>query len=185
MANIRKQAILSSILVYIGFLIGALNTYFFTKNGSFTPEQFGLTRVFYDLGMNIFVFGSIGLMPVMYKFYPYYHDNLKEEENDLLTWSLVGSFIGFLLVLTAGYFLQPFIVQKFIQRSPLILQYYYLIFLFGFGLLFFSILESFCWCLHKTVISNFLKETGMRILVLLLIILYFTKAVSFDTFIKL
>ncbi len=185
MANIRRQAIISSILVYFGFFIGAINTYFFTKNGYFTPDQFGLTRVFYDLGQNIFVFGSLGVLPIVYKFYPYYKDNVKDEENDLLTWALVAAFIGFLLVLLAGYVLEPLVVKKYIQRAPLILKYYYFIFPFGFGMLFFTVLETFCWSLHKTVISNFLKETGMRLIVLVLIILYIFKLVSFDGFIKL
>lgn len=185
MANIRKQAILSSSLVYIGFFIGAVNTYFFTRTGSFTPEQYGLTRVFYDLGQNIFVFGSLGLLPVMFKFYPYYKDNLDDKKNDLLTWTLLGSLIGFVLVLIGGYLLEPLVVKKFIQRSPLILEYYYLIFLFGFGMLFFSVLEAFCWCLHKTVVSNTLKETGMRFLILILIILYLCKLVNFNSFIQL
>ncbi len=185
MANIRKQAILSSSLVYIGFFIGAVNTYFFTRTGSFTPEQYGLTRVFYDLGQNIFVFGSLGLLPVMFKFYPYYKDNLDDKKNDLLTWTLLGSLIGFVLVLIGGYLLEPLVVKKFIQRSPLILDYYYLIFLFGFGMLFFSVLEAFCWCLHKTVVSNTLKETGMRFLILLLIVLYLCKLVDFNSFIQL
>ena len=185
MANIRKQAIISSLLVYVGFAIGAVNTYFFTKTGSFTPDQFGLTRVFYDLGQNIFVFGSLGVIPIVYKFYPYYKDNVEDKENDLLTWALSASFIGFLLVLVGGYLLEPLVVKKYIQRAPLILKYYYLIFPFGFGMLFFSVLESFCWSLQKTVFANFLKETGMRIIVLILVVLFMAKMVSFDTFIKL
>ncbi|HSU52408.1 MAG TPA: polysaccharide biosynthesis C-terminal domain-containing protein [Segetibacter sp.] len=185
MANIRKQAIISSVLVYLGFFIGAVNTYFFTRNGSFTPDQFGLTRIFYDLGQNIFIFGSLGLIPIMYKFYPYYKDNVEDKENDLLTLALTGSFIGFVLVLIAGYVLEPLVTKKYIQRAPLILTYYYLVFPFGFGMLFFSVLEAFCWNLHKTIVSNFLKETGMRIIVLILILLYFTKVVDFDLFIKL
>ncbi len=184
MANIRKQAIVSSFLVYIGFFIGAINTYFFTKEGSFTPEQFGLTRIFYDLGQNIFIFGSLGLIPVVYKFYPYYKDNLPREKNDLLTWAMVGSFFGFLLVLLSGFIIEPLVIKKFIQRSPLILEYYYFIFVFGFGMLFFSVLEAYCWSLGKSVISNFLKETGMRIVVLVLIIFYYFKWIDFDLFIK-
>lgn len=185
MANIRKQAIVSSILVYIGFFIGAVNTYFFTKNGSFTPEQFGLTRVFYDFGQNILAFGSLGLLPVMYKFYPYYKDNVEDKKNDLLTWALTGAFIGFTLVLVAGYVMEPLMIRKYTQRSPLLLQYYHLVFPFGFGVLFFSVLEAYCWCLHKTVVSNFLKETGMRLVVSALILLYYFKLVSFHSFINL
>ena len=53
MGTIRKQTIISSILVYIGFFIGAVNMYFYTKDGSFTPEQFALTRIFFDFAQNM------------------------------------------------------------------------------------------------------------------------------------
>ena len=185
MANIRKQAILSSILIYLGFFIGAINTYFFTRNGSFTPEQFGLTRIFYDLGQNILAFGSLGFLPVMYKFYPYYKDNLKPKNNDLLTWALTASLLGFLMIVAGGYLLEPLMIRKYSQRSPLLVTYYHLVFIFGFGMLFFSVLEAYCWCLRKTVIANFLKETGMRILVFLLIICYYFNLVSFKGFVFL
>ncbi len=81
MGSIRKQTIISSILVYIGFFIGFINTYLYTaKSGPFTPEQFGLTRIFFDFAQNMYAFGALGVIPVIYKFYPYYKDNLDEEK---------------------------------------------------------------------------------------------------------
>jgi O-antigen/teichoic acid export membrane protein len=185
MANIRKQAILSSILVYIGFFIGAINTYFFTKQGLFTPEQFGLTRIFYDLGQNIYIFASLGLIPLVYKFYPYYKTNLPRHKIDLLTWTMCGTLIGFVMVMVCGFLVEPLVVKKFIQRSPLILEYYYYIYIFGFGMLFFSVLEAYCWSLGKSVYTNFLKETGMRAVVLMFIVVYYFGWVSFHTFVAL
>ena len=46
MSQIRKQSIISSVLVYIGFLIGFINTYLFTREGGFTQSQYGLTGIF-------------------------------------------------------------------------------------------------------------------------------------------
>jgi hypothetical protein len=70
MPGIRKQTIQSSIIVYFGFLVGALNMYFYSKHGSFTTDQFGLTRLFFDFAQNIFAFASLGTIPVLYKFLP-------------------------------------------------------------------------------------------------------------------
>lgn len=182
---IRKQAIISSILVYIGFFIGAINTYFFVKNGSFTPAEYGLTRLFFDVAQNFYAFGALGVIPVMYKFYPYYNDNLKKKENDLLTWALVTAFIGSVLLLLLGLALEPLIVRKFSERSLLFVNYYYWAFPFAFGLLFFSVLEAYSWAIKKTVLSNFLKETALRILTLAFILLYYFDVIDFDMFIKL
>lgn len=182
---IRKQAILSSILVYIGFFIGAINTYFFVKNGSFSPAEYGLTRIFFDFAQNFYAFGSLGIIPVVYKFYPYYKDNLEKRQNDLLTWSLVTAFIGMLLLLVLGWLFEPLIVRKFSERSLLFVQYYYWVFPFSIGLLFFSILEAFSWALKKTVLSNFLKETALRIITLGFILLFYFKIINFHQFIQL
>src|SRR5215471_3678673 len=98
MSRIKRQTIQSSIIVYFGFAIGALNMYLYSKNGSFNTDQFGLTRLFFDFAQNIFAFASLGSIPVLYKFYPYYKDNLPDKKNDLLTWVFVASVIGFILI---------------------------------------------------------------------------------------
>jgi O-antigen/teichoic acid export membrane protein len=182
---IRKQAIISSILVYIGFFIGAINTYFFVKNGSFSPAEYGLTRIFFDFAQNFYAFGCLGVIPVMYKFYPYYKDNLEKKQNDLLTWSLVTAFIGCIVLIVVGYLFQPLIVRKFSARSLLFVQYFYWVFPFAIGLLFFSVLEAYSWALKKTVLSNFLKETALRIITLGFILLFYFRVINFDQFIKL
>lgn len=182
---IRKQAIISSILVYIGFFIGAINTYFFVKNGSFTPAEYGLTRIFFDFAQNFYAFGCLGVIPVMYKFYPYYSANLQKRHNDLLTWALSTATIGFIVLLVLGYVFEPLIIRKYSANSLLFVNYFHWVFPFAFGLLFFSVLEAYSWALKKTVLSNFLKETALRILTLVFILLYYFKVINFDVFVKL
>ena len=81
MATIRKQAIISGILMYVGFAVGALNVYLFTH--FFHPEQYGLTRSYMDFGQTMFAFGSFGTVSVLYKFSPYYISNLSPNPNPI------------------------------------------------------------------------------------------------------
>lgn len=194
MGSIRKQTIISSILVYIGFLIGFVNNYFYTTStpfffyetgNTFTPSQYALTRIFFDFGQIMFAFGALGVIPVIYKFYPYYKDNLPEKKIDLLSWALLASFIGFILVLWGGWYFEPLFIRKFTEKSALVVDYYFWLFPFAMGMLFFSVIESFCWAVHKSVLSNFLKETGLRILTSVLILLFYFKLISFEYFIYL
>jgi O-antigen/teichoic acid export membrane protein len=189
MGSIRKQTIISSLLVYFGFFIGAINIFFYTKignqHGAFTAEQFGLTRIFFDYAQNMYAFSSLGIIPIIYKFYPYYKDNLEEHEIDLMSWAMITALFGFILILIAGYYFEPLFVKQFSVRSKLIVDYYYWMFPFAMGMLFFSVIEGFCWGIQKTVISNFLKETGLRIFTLALILLFYLKIISFDSFIKI
>ncbi|MBS1640115.1 MAG: polysaccharide biosynthesis C-terminal domain-containing protein [Bacteroidetes bacterium] len=183
--SIRKQSIISSILVYIGFFIGLINTYFYVKNGSFTQEQFGLTKIFFDFGQNMYAFASLGVIPIIYKFYPYYKDNIEDKKNDLLTWAMVASLIGFIVVLIVGWHFEPLIVRKYNRTSPLIVYYYRWLFPFAMGMLFFSVIEGFCWAIQKTIASNFLKETVMRCITTIFILLFYFKVIDFNTFIHL
>lgn len=185
MGNLRKQTIISSILVYIGFLIGFINMYLYTKQGLFTPEQYALTQIFFDFAQIAFACGSLGVIPVVYKFYPYYKDNLPKNKIDILTWAMLIAFFGFLMILLAGWLFEPFFIQKFIENSSLVLDYYFWLFPFTMGMLFYSVTESFAWAVHRSVITNFLKETILRVLSLVLIALYFFRLISFNTFIYL
>ncbi|HNP21985.1 MAG TPA: polysaccharide biosynthesis C-terminal domain-containing protein [Panacibacter sp.] len=185
MAGIRKQAIITSILVYIGVFFGALNTYLFVKEGNFGPEQYGLTRLFFDVGQNFYVFASLGIIPVIYKFYHYYNDNLDNQENDLLGRSFLISLAGFVLVVIAAYFFEPLVLRKFGERSALFVQYYFWVLPFSFGLLAFSVMEGYATALQKTILPNFLKETGIRMITTVFIVLYIFSFISFDTFMML
>lgn len=187
MSQLRKQSIISTVFVYSGFFIGFISTYLFTRQGSvFTPTEYGLTNIFIAVGNVMFAFANLGMVSVVYKFYPYYNDNLPKKKNDLLTWALLVSFFGFCCVIIVGIVFKEFVVRKFGGNSPEFIQYYFWVFPFGFTLLLFSMLEVFAWNIRKSIFTTFLRELLFRIITLFLIFLlsfHFIK--SFDTFIKM
>lgn len=187
MSQIRRQSIISTIFVYLGFAIGFINTYLFTRKGSpFLPSEYGLINIFMAVGNLILAFAGLAMPSVMYKFYPYYSENLPKKKNDLLTWALLISIMGFILVLTAGICFKSLIIRKFSTNSPEFVQYYYWIFPFGFSLLLFSLLEVFAWNLKKSILTTFLREVLFRLLTTTLIfLLTFRLISSSDAFIKL
>lgn len=187
MSQIRKQSILSTILVYFGFAVGFINTYLFTRQGMFSVSQYGLvSSSFIAVGNLMFAFANMGMISVIYKFYPYYKDNLPKKKNDLLTWAFVICMAGFVLVIIAGVFFKQLVIRKFGQNSPEFLQYYYWIFPFGFSILLYSILEVFAWNLKKSIFTTFLREVLFRLLTTVLIVLFaFGFIKSFDALVKL
>lgn len=185
MGDIRKQTIYSSVVIYIGFIIGFVNTYLYVKNGTFTSEQYGLTRLINDLGITFFSFATFGIIAFIYKFFPYYKHNLSKEENDQLGFSLVVVTIGFIVVATGLVMLKPLFVRKFTERSALFIQYYYWLLPFMGGVLYFTVFEAFAWFGQRSIISNLLKETGFRVGQLVLILLFLFRSISFSLFVKL
>jgi O-antigen/teichoic acid export membrane protein len=173
-------------MVYVGFALGFFNTYLFTKEGGFTKEQYGLTGIFIALANLMFSFANLGMPSYIFKFYPYYQDNLEKKRNDILTWALLVSLIGFCFVVIGGIYFKDLIIFKFGKNSPEFVNYYYWIFPFGLGLTLYSILESYAWQQQKSIFTNFLREVFFRALTTILIICTFIGWLGkFDLFIKI
>jgi O-antigen/teichoic acid export membrane protein len=142
MSDIRRQSILSSGIIYLGFALGFLNTYLFTRQGGFTQSEYGLYGTFMGVANIIASFANLGMQAYILKFYPYYQYNLKVRDNDMLAWAFVTSIFGFIMVLSAGVIFRDLVVRKFSEHSPDFVKYYAWVFPLGFGLTMYSILEA-------------------------------------------
>jgi O-antigen/teichoic acid export membrane protein len=186
MSNIRRQSIISSVIVYFGFALGLVNTYFYTKEGHFTESEYGLVSTFIAIANIMLSFANLGMMSYIYKFYPYYKDNLPAKKNDLLTLALAGSTIGFIVIIIIGFIIRNLVVQKYVTNAPDLVKYYPWLFPFGFGLTVYSILEAYAWQEKLSVFTNFLREVLFRVFTTILIVFFFFDIIPlFDGFIKI
>lgn len=186
MSTIRRQSIISSVVVYFGFALGLLNTYLFTREGGFSKEQYGLTGIFIALASIMFSIAGLGMPAYISKFFPYYRSHLAPKKNDQLTWALLLPCIGFLVVLVLGLVMKNLVADKIFKNSPELLEYYYWTFPFGFGYTLFMVLEAYAWQQRKAVLSNLLKEVVFRFFLTVLIVLVTLEVIrDFDTFIGL
>jgi O-antigen/teichoic acid export membrane protein len=186
MSTIRRQSILSSGIIYLGFALGFLNTYLFTRQGGFTPSEYGLYGTFIGVANIINAFANFGMQAYISKFYPYYQDNLKIKDNDMMAWAFVTSILGFIMVLAAAYIFKGLVIRKFSANSPDFVKYYAWVFPLGFGLTMYSILEAYAWQMRKSVLTSFLKEMLFKLFTSVLAIFFFLHVIhDFDLFIKL
>ena len=183
MGIIQKQGVKSSFFIMMGFLIGAVNLLvlfpmFFSKNDQ------GLVRAMLDIGATLSVFCTLGTLPVIYKFYPFYNHYLGPKKNELPFITLIINLIGFSLLLIIGWQQKDFIIRK-LGKSPSLGQYFNYVYPYTFFLLIFYWLEAFAWGLRKGVYSNFLRETLIRILTTLLIIAFGLKYIDLVGFLTI
>jgi O-antigen/teichoic acid export membrane protein len=184
MSTIRRQSIISSIIVYFGFALGFLNTYLFTRQGGLTKEQFGLTQTFIAIAFIMFSVASLGMTAYIGKFFPYYKSNLPNKKNDQLTIALLTTCLGFLVVTLIGIASKHIIIDQVFKNSPELPKYFYWTFVFGFGFTIYMIMEAYAWQQRQAVLSNFMKEVLFRVFVTILIVLTtFGVLKSFDVFI--
>ena len=149
-----------------------------------TQSELGLTRAMFDIAYTLSTLCTFGTIPVVYKFYPFYNYYLKDKKNDLPFITAIICLIGFILVVAFGIVFKDLIVRK-LGKSPEFATYFYTVYPFTFLLLLFAWLESFAWGLKKTVITNFLRETGFRFVGTVLILLYGFHVISIKYFLNL
>lgn len=183
MGIIQKQGVKSSFYIMLGFVIGAINLLvlfplFFTKNDQ------GLARAIIDIGATLSVFCTLGTLPVVYKFYPFYNQYLGPQKNELPFITLLLNLMGFGLLLIIGWHEKDFIIRK-LGKSPSLAQYFNYVYPYTFFLLLFYWLEAFAWGLRKGVYTNFLRETAIRILTTLLIVAFGFHWITLPQFIVL
>jgi len=183
MGIIQRQGIKSSYFIFLGFLIGAVNLLvlfplFFTKDDQ------GLIRAMIDIGATLSVFCTLGTLPVVYKFFPFYNHYLGSNKNELPFITLIVNLIGFGILIGIGWFNKDFIIRK-LGKSPSLGTYFNYVYPYTFFLLLFYWLEAFAWGLHKGVTTNFLRETAIRIITSVLILLFGFHLINFNQFILL
>jgi O-antigen/teichoic acid export membrane protein len=184
MGIIQKQSIQSTIVIMFGFAIGAFNMIIFAPK-VLSAEQLGLTRIIIDAGLTLATLCTLGCIPIIYKFFPFYKSYLTPKKNDLPFVTLIVCLIGFLVMCSIGYISKDVIVRKFSERSPLFVKYSYLVYPFAFFMLLFMWLESFSWSFKKGVISNILKETVSRVVFTVLLLLLGFEIISTHRFTQL
>lgn len=183
MGIIQKQALKSSIFLLIGFGIGGINILFLFPKLT-TLDVNGLTRAMIDVATVLSILATLGSIPVVYKFAPFYRSHLKKEENDLPFLTGMICLAGFIIICICGYVFRDFIIRK-LGKSPLFADNFNLVYPFTFLLVAFTWMESFSWTLKRTIESNFLRETLVRILTTILILAGFYNIITTQQFINL
>lgn len=183
MGIVRKQSIRSSLFIYLGFALGAFNFWLLPK--MLSGDEFGLVRVLISVSTLLAGLCSLGTQPAITRFYPYFQSYEKKRRNDLLGWALLISLAGFGIMAVLTIIFKSLIIRKFEGNSPLFIHYFYLIYPFTFFILLYSLYERIAWSRQFTVTSNFLRETGVRLFTLIIILLLLLNWLNYNQFIIL
>jgi O-antigen/teichoic acid export membrane protein len=183
--DIRRKGLIATSIIYVGFLIGALNNILLTKQGFFTTAEYGLTRSLMDIGNLFAAFASLGATSIFAKFFPYYTRHTDKNKNDLFAICLSIITLGLIVVLIAGFLAKPLVIKKFSENGAMLVKYFYFSFLITIGTLYFTLLEYKAWFFQHQLTTNFLREVLIRLYTLIIIVLYILNLINFDWFIGL
>jgi O-antigen/teichoic acid export membrane protein len=180
MGFIQKDALRTMIITYLGMLLGYLN-----KGILFvlilSTEEIGLLNLILGVGLLFAQLSNLGAINAIAKFLPFFRDN-DEQKQSFFMLNLFFVFAGILIFTSIVVLTQSQIVSYYSIKSPLFVEYYYWIIPIGIANVFFLMFEAYLRSLFKNIISVFLYEFLLRIMVTILLVLLAFDFLTFDQF---
>ena len=181
MGVIIRQTIKGTIINYIGVFIGFITT-FFVITHLLTTEEIGLTRVLVDAGVLLAGLAQMGTGSSIIRYFPYFQ-NAEKKHHGFFFWTLIIPIIGFSIITLLSLLLKPQICSIFGEKSPLFVEYYYLLAPLSFFLLYLAVFETNSNVLMKIAFPKLVREVIIRLLTLVTYILYGYDLITFQQFI--
>ena len=182
MGIIAKQSIRGTIVTYLGIAVGVVTT-FFVLTRFLTTEEIGLARVLIDAATLFIGLAQLGTNASIIRFYPYFQEKESDEDHGFFFWALVIPFIGFLIFAVIYWSCSVPLGAWFGDKSPLFVEYYYLVLPLAFFMLYQTICESTCNVLMHIVLPRAVRELVVRVGLLALYLLYAFRILSLDGFV--
>ena len=179
MSLILKQSFLNIIIILFAFTLGALNTLFFYPSiiGS---KFYGIILILLAQSNIIQPIFSFGLQHTVIKFFS--SVDSKKEKDEILILSLIFPLlviVPFSILFLLNY---NFIGNYLSTENSLIKNYIYIIVSVAISTAYFEIFYSWCKVQKRTVFGNFLKEFYQRLLITILLFLYYFDIIDFKFF---
>lgn len=170
MGVIKRQGIKTSIVSYIGVAIGAFNTlWLFPK---FLPSHvIGLISILTNISLIIAPLSQLGVNGIIIKYYPHFK-NKKEELKSFNFFILLIPIVGFTIAMVLLYFSRTIIIDNFIESSPLIVDYLFLLVPFSFVLVGQNVTATLARAQFRTTIPKLFNDVVFRILMFIVVIAY-------------
>ncbi|WP_337518496.1 lipopolysaccharide biosynthesis protein, partial [Alistipes ihumii] len=181
MGIVKRNSITITILSYLGIVVGYVNKILLFPN-FLSEEQVGLANILVSMAVMYAQFSAMGINSTIVKFFPFFRTP-DRRHNGFFFWTALGVSLGFVLFTTLFLIFREPVTEYYAQKSPLLSKYYLLLIPLGFTTLFFNFFTAWLQALYKTVVSSFVYEVALRLLVTAEISLYALGAIDFEQFI--
>lgn len=180
MGVIAKQGIRGTIVTYIGVAVGFVTT-FFVLTRFLTTEEIGLARVLIDAATLFVGLAQLGTSTSIIRFFPYFKND--KDNNGFFFWTIVIPLVGSALFCLIYWLCATPLQHWFGEKSPLFVNYYYMVLPIAFFYLYQTIFETNANVLMHIVVPRAVREIGVRVGLLALYLLYAFKVLSLDGFV--
>jgi len=181
MGIVLKQSLKNTLVTYIGFGIGAINTLFLYTR-FLTDEYYGLVGVLLSAAAVLMPLLAFGVPNTMVKFYSSYKET--KELDSFLTLMLLLPLALIIPIAAISFFSYDIIGDLLSKENPIVEGYVYHIFLIGMAMAYFEVFYAWAKVQMKSVFGNFMKEVFIRVCIMVLLFLVYFNTISVETFLK-
>jgi len=178
MGIVQKQGLSITVISFIGVIIGAINTLFIFPN-VLGAEKHGLVMLFLSIATIISQFAHLGIPNTLIRFFPFFKDRKKFIYRLALQVPVMSVALLFLMFYLFG----AELLSTYNLKNQLFLGYQEILIPLVGSLVFFEVLLSISRSELKTVFPAVLRELGLRVFTLILLVLYFVDWIDFTVFI--
>ncbi len=167
MGIVLNQSFKNTIITYIGFAIGGINTIYLYPVflGS---TYYGLSNYILSSANVIMPIFAIGMQNTLVKFYSQYETN--EERLRFLSFTVLFPFLVIIPMLLIGFYFFDDILMFLSKKNSIVKKFIWLIPFIGVCMAYFEIFYAWLRVHMHSVFGNFIKEVGLRSASLFLLI---------------
>lgn len=180
MGIVLNQSFKNTVITYIGFGIGAINTLYLYP--IFLGSTFyGLTNYITSSANVIMPLFAIGMQNTLVKFYSQYKTD--EEKSQFLSFTVLFPILLIIPLLLIGLCFYDEILFFLSKKNAIVKSYIWLIPFIGLTMAYFEIFYAWARVHMHSVFGNFVKEIGLRLFSLFLLIAVYFNVLSVEGFV--
>ena len=167
MGIVLNQSLKNTIITYIGFAIGGINTIYLYPV-FLGATYYALTNYILSSANVIMPLFAIGMQNTLVKFYSQYQTN--EERSRFLSFTVLFPLLLIIPMFLVGFYFFDEILYFLSKKNIIVKNYIWLIPFIGLCMAYFEIFYAWLRVHMHSVFGNFIKEVGLRFASLLLLV---------------
>tara|TARA_R110002051_G_scaffold13808_4_gene45579 strand:- start:6508 stop:7962 length:1455 start_codon:yes stop_codon:yes gene_type:complete len=181
MGIVLKQSLNNTIVTYIGFAIGAVNTLFLYTN-FMQPDNYGLIQVILSVSAVLMPILAFGVPNSLVKFYSSFKD--ESAKDGFLTLMVLLPLVLIIPIAILSYFANEIIGDLLSKENDIVRDYVWHIFFIGMAMAYFEVFYAWARIKMKSMFGNFMKEVFCRIAQTILLLLLWFNIIDINFFIN-
>ena len=178
MGIVLKQSIKNTVVTYIGFAIGAINT-LFLYTYILDPKYYGLVTFILATAAILMPLMAFGTHNTMVRFYSLQTDGDKEGFLNLM---LLLPLLTIIPLAAITFIFHEDIGSFFARENALVKEYVWHVFLVGLAMAYFEVFYAWSKVQLKSVFGNFMKEVFARLVTLALLVFLYFQFITVEVF---